>query len=1484
MVGEALVETSGLPSGADDVALIGDDGLIYRTADFQSNPPTWIQLDPGMTDVQYYSWVVDPFSPAYRGTGATINGWVVGRDNIWRLTDIFGTPAASSVHTFAFSDVDITHGSGKIHFSRTISASLGDYQPVETDNPWLMVVSYYEDAVGHVGTWATYSVDGGQTWSSEVLISASYDSGLYGGSLTRQRPIGLYLSPKTPGLAYTAAYATTGNPPTADAYVSADWGATWAAMSDPDIQPGHGLASSLHVPWPVNDAEDVIFHDHMNLGVEIQHRLKRVTAAAIVDVSPIDAGIAYGVAKRSFGVRTYDGDRSFVALGGVGNDTTASHDDDFHAVFVSDDNGATWTMILPPLNDGFFYGYRGYEVAFSGDDPLALFIWGATPGDPGCISFTSDFGTTVLDKTGNLFDDFYDLLGVPTGILGLCTATVTISLAAPINLSATPVSSSQIDLTWVDESGAEVGYPIEQSNDGLIGWAVIHTTAANVTSYSVTGLPASTTLYYRVRAYLGSNFSDYSSVANATTLAAPAGGDMPVALYDITGCPTFIPNGLIGQVLAITPSGQPGYISDASGPSADAGNALRTGSDGRSYVSCEEIQDCIGVAIAAGTGLTYEDALDAISNSFGIPITSAAGVPPGTAGLPTIYTNTSTGNIYYRDSTGAIVLLTLGQTPITVVDTPTVDLTVSGTNNHTVTAAVKVSATAGNQVVANADGLFVAATGAQTPLTVNDSTTIDLTASGTSNHTLTAAVINDPAGGLKINAGGEAIKIDPASTAGVATLSSAGLKITVPTAAAANGLSIVSSVTELGGPLTKNTTIAQAGFTLSLTNAGPTNTGINMSNVGGSGFVRVEPSGNANLGTSGTTRVQLLTNNLTRMEILSTGIVLIEGPNTANTSGLRFTNLNSASPATGGAAHLGVDGAGNVVVTSGSTSLTVNDSATIDLTATGTDNHTLTAAVKLSATAGNQVVANVDGIFVPSSGGQTPITANDSTTVDLTASGTNSHTLVAALINDPAGGLQANAGGEGIKIDPASTSGVLTLSSAGLKATFAQTALTVNDSTTIDLTASGTNNHTLTAAVINDPAAGLQANAGGEGIKIDPASTSGVLTLSSAGLKATFTQTSLTVNDSTSIDLTASGTNNHTLTAVVINDPAGGLTIGASGEKVLLDPAAGNLLTLSASGLKATETAFTATDSTTIDFTTSGTSTHTLTGSVINDTAGGLTSGASGEKVLVDPVAGNLLAVSSAGTKALATTSSGVQGTGAAAAPIKENLDNLPAAPATLIAGTTFVVAADGTNNDGSQATSAKVATLILGQPAAAVACALPTTLLGYDGSGVATKYLLATVEPTPTITTVTPTGFYAAGGSVPAAGTTTGVVTGTISVTNTTCRTRLVRFSMEAWAFFNLNAPDNGSYLVYVQLNGGGYVLDHSMTHLINYTVAPVGVIPTGYSSRSTVERYISAAAGVTETLDIRVDFVRVATSVTAGGYTDTGYTNVTMNAAMVG
>jgi hypothetical protein len=93
-------------------------------------------------------------------------------------------------------------------------------------------------------------------------------------------------------------------------------------------------------------------------------------------------------------------------------------------------------------------------------------------------------------------------------------------IAVPTNLEATVFSESRIDLVWEDNSGIETSYEIERSLTSGSGFALIHTTAANVESYSDTGLTENTTYYYRVRAVGSELNSAYSNIASDTTTPA----------------------------------------------------------------------------------------------------------------------------------------------------------------------------------------------------------------------------------------------------------------------------------------------------------------------------------------------------------------------------------------------------------------------------------------------------------------------------------------------------------------------------------------------------------------------------------------------------------------------------------------------------------------------------------------------------------------------------------------------------------------------------------------------------------------------------------------------------------------------------------------------------------------------------------------------------------------------------------------------------
>jgi len=87
---------------------------------------------------------------------------------------------------------------------------------------------------------------------------------------------------------------------------------------------------------------------------------------------------------------------------------------------------------------------------------------------------------------------------------------------SPSHLSSKTLSSSDIALSWADNSTNETGFRIDRSTDN-INWKEIVTANSNTTTFSDAGRNASTTYYYRIRAYNSNGTSAYSNISNATT-------------------------------------------------------------------------------------------------------------------------------------------------------------------------------------------------------------------------------------------------------------------------------------------------------------------------------------------------------------------------------------------------------------------------------------------------------------------------------------------------------------------------------------------------------------------------------------------------------------------------------------------------------------------------------------------------------------------------------------------------------------------------------------------------------------------------------------------------------------------------------------------------------------------------------------------------------------------------------------------------------
>lgn len=115
--------------------------------------------------------------------------------------------------------------------------------------------------------------------------------------------------------------------------------------------------------------------------------------------------------------------------------------------------------------------------------------------------------------------------------------------AAPSNMNATSISSSQITITWADNSANETGFRIERAfeNSGPFSqgsgpglFQTLATVNANIRTFTDKNLIAVTNYYYRVVALNGTLASQPTSYAMATTQQLPSNPPSPPSMLTAT--------------------------------------------------------------------------------------------------------------------------------------------------------------------------------------------------------------------------------------------------------------------------------------------------------------------------------------------------------------------------------------------------------------------------------------------------------------------------------------------------------------------------------------------------------------------------------------------------------------------------------------------------------------------------------------------------------------------------------------------------------------------------------------------------------------------------------------------------------------------------------------------------------------------------------------------------------------------------------------
>ena len=238
--------------------------------------------------------------------------------------------------------------------------------------------------------------------------------------------------------------------------------------------------------------------------------------------------------------------------------------------------------------------------------------------------------------------------GSPNRLLYTLGGTAPVDTTPPSTvsgLSATASGSAQINLSWsaaTDTGGSGLaGYRIEScAGAGCTNFAQIAT--STTASYASTGLAASTSYSYRVRAYDGAgNNGGYSSTASATTSAGGGGGTTLTNGVPVTGLTATTGNSL--NYTMVVPAGATNLTFTTSGGTGDADMYVKLGSaptdtvyDCRPYTG-GNAETCTFAAPSAGT---YHVRLKAYSTFSGVSLVGNYTTGGGGGGTQT-YTNTT---------------------------------------------------------------------------------------------------------------------------------------------------------------------------------------------------------------------------------------------------------------------------------------------------------------------------------------------------------------------------------------------------------------------------------------------------------------------------------------------------------------------------------------------------------------------------------------------------------------------------------------------------------------------------------------------------------------------------------------------------------------------------------------------------------------------------------------------------------------------------
>ncbi|HUO50194.1 MAG TPA: fibronectin type III domain-containing protein, partial [Candidatus Paceibacterota bacterium] len=759
-------------------------------------------FDPSASNKLYFAEGIGVWYTSYPTTGVTWQtgaSWISQSLGIEQLVadEIISPPGGNVVVAswdrplFTITNPDVfpsTHGPNNA--KAIVQASAADWA---SSNPSYLVAD--------MGAVSSYSTNGGQTWTKFASIPVSGEPG----SIAAASPSDIVWAPATGGF-----------------YVSTNGGSSWTAPSGP-----------TNSGWAYYLDRQVITADRVNIGTFYAYMNGDIWRST-------DNGNTWTAVQTSFQglyggfnakLRSVPGEAGNLFFSG-GQQSPDSLTSPANEQFMRSTNGGqTWTAVPNVLEVIDF----GFGKAAAGQSYPAIYIvgwvnkvYGVWESDDNANTWFQIglWPTNSLDTIKSISGDMNQYGRVYVGFSGSGYAYGNTSGAGssqstgdttapsvPTGLSATAVSSSQINLTWTtstDNVGV-TGYNIYR-NGTKVG-------TATTNSYSDTGLSAATNYSYTVSAYdAAGNTSAQSSSASATTQSA---ADTTPPTVTITAPSGTLASGTTQTTLSVTTNETAtcAYATSAGQAFASMTTFTTTGgtshsttltglSDGSSYTYYVKCKDVSG-------NLSSDSSV-----SFSVAAASGGGSGGGGGGTGTVsFTPTANPPIQFLNFAGPPVTFSnvnIGTPAANRIVVVGVDNN-SG-NNDGGTTAVTIGGVSATKAVTSATGSDYASIWYATVPTGSTANIVVTTGSsgGIENMGILVGTITGSSSPTPVASGSHAAVYDAGDpqivpTTGTVTVPTGGVAVVFGRAAYANGVTPIWSTNTIGdfslGTTTWNTTI-----------------------------------------------------------------------------------------------------------------------------------------------------------------------------------------------------------------------------------------------------------------------------------------------------------------------------------------------------------------------------------------------------------------------------------------------------------------------------------------------------------------------------------------------------------------------------------------------------------------------------------------------------------------------------------------------------